>query len=87
MGGLDVSCGDSDRCPGKPCCRMNWLRQIELKNRSREGYNDQARIGAGRATGAVQLAADFSDRDKRRRFSRSSCGTRPVRRPDACVVS
>jgi len=66
---------------------MNWLRQIELKNRSREGCSDQARIVAGRAVDAKQLAAGFSDHDKCRRFCRSSVGIVPVRRLGVCVVS
>jgi hypothetical protein len=77
MGGPDVFCGDIGRCPGRPRCRMIQFGQIEM-NRSGEGYSGQAQIVAGRATGAAQLAADFSGHDKRRHFCRSSGDTGPV---------
>lgn len=87
MGGLDVSCGNSDRCPGpgRPRCCTIQFGQIEL-NRSGEGYSGQAQFVADRAADAEQAAADFSGHDKHRHFCRSSGGTVLVRHPGVCAV-
>ena len=87
MGGLDISCGDSDRCPGpgRPLCRMIQFCQIEL-NRSGEDYSGQVPIVAGRAGDAVQFAAGFSVPGRHRHFCRSSGGIVLVRHPGVCAV-
>ena len=87
MGGLDVSYGDSDHCPGpgRPGYRRNRFCQIELRNRSTEGCNGQAPIASGRAAGGVQFAAGFLAHGRHRRFCRSSGGTALVHHSGACA--
>jgi hypothetical protein len=77
MGGLDISCGDSDRCPGpgRPLCRMIQFGQTEQTNRSSAGYSGQ-----------VPIAAGFSVPGRHRHFCRSSGGIVLVRHPGVCAV-
>lgn len=88
MGGLDISYGDSDRCPGpgRPLCRMIQFGENEQTNRSSEGYTGQVPIAAGRAADGVQFAAGFSSHGKHRHFCRSSVDIVLVRHLGVCAV-